>query len=108
MNQSVATSLKKTVASESTNKNPRKSIRKLHEHTSKTSNWWYSKISPPGYQWKPKSSALNVKPNVNLPLGNKSRNANILESNTLRGSTLSNFPLFSNSFAAHRDNTVHR
>ncbi|GJU63724.1 putative ribonuclease H-like domain-containing protein [Tanacetum coccineum] len=32
MNQSVATSLKKTVASESTNKNPRKQIRKLHEH----------------------------------------------------------------------------
>ncbi|GKA25650.1 retrovirus-related pol polyprotein from transposon TNT 1-94 [Tanacetum coccineum] len=108
MNQSVATSLKKIVASESTNKNPRKSFRKLHEHASKTCKWWYSKISPPGYQWKPKSSALNVKPNVSLPLGNKSRNANTLESNTIRGSILSNSPLSSNSFAAHRDNTVHR
>ncbi|GJW96680.1 retrovirus-related pol polyprotein from transposon TNT 1-94 [Tanacetum coccineum] len=107
MNQSVATSLKKIVASESTNKNPRKSFRKLHEHVSKTCNWWYTKISPPGYQWKPKSSALNVKPNVSLPLGNKSRNANTLESNTIRGSILSNSPLSSNSFAAHRDNTVH-
>ncbi|GJT55443.1 retrovirus-related pol polyprotein from transposon TNT 1-94, partial [Tanacetum coccineum] len=108
VNQSVATSLKKTVASESTNKIPRKLIRKLHEHASKTSNWWYSKISPPGYQWKPKSSAMNAKPNVSMPLGKKSRNANILESNTLRGSILSKSPLSSNSFAAHRDNTVHR
>ncbi|GJV61031.1 hypothetical protein Tco_1467131 [Tanacetum coccineum] len=108
VNQSVATSHQETIASESTKKNPRKSFRKLHEHVSKTSNWWYSKISPPGYQWKPKSSALNVKPNVSLPLGNKSRNANILESNTIRGSILSNSPLSSNSFAAHRDSTVHR
>ncbi|GJU95847.1 hypothetical protein Tco_1320603 [Tanacetum coccineum] len=38
MNQSVAISLKKIVASESTNKKPRKSIRKLHEHASKTFN----------------------------------------------------------------------
>ncbi|GJV92075.1 hypothetical protein Tco_1539888 [Tanacetum coccineum] len=64
MNQSVATSLKKIVASESTNKNPRKQIRKLNEHVSKTSKWWYSKISPPGYQWKPKNSANHVKPNL--------------------------------------------
>ncbi|GJZ92667.1 retrovirus-related pol polyprotein from transposon TNT 1-94 [Tanacetum coccineum] len=64
VNQSVATSHQETIASESTKKNPRKSFRKLHEHVSKTSNWWYSKISPPGYQWKPKSSALNVKPNL--------------------------------------------
>ncbi|GJT91159.1 hypothetical protein Tco_1080004 [Tanacetum coccineum] len=39
VNQSVGTSLKKTVALESTNKKPRKSIRKLHEHASKTCNW---------------------------------------------------------------------
>ncbi|GJU12199.1 hypothetical protein Tco_1134595 [Tanacetum coccineum] len=108
INQSVATPLKKTVASESTNKTPRKQIRKLHEHVSKTSKWWYSKISPPGYEWKPKNSAKNVKPNDSLPLGNKSRNANILESNTIRRSIMSNSPLSSNSFAAHRDNPVHR
>ncbi|GKG60152.1 hypothetical protein Tco_0609816, partial [Tanacetum coccineum] len=63
---------------------------------------------PPGYQWTPKSSVKNVKPNVSMPIGKKSRNANILESNTLRGCILSKSPLSSNSFVAHRDNTVHR
>nr|GEW39436.1 hypothetical protein [Tanacetum cinerariifolium] len=51
---------------------------------------------------------MNVKPNVSLPLGKKSRNANTLESNTIRGSTLSKTPLSSNSLAIHRDNTIHR
>nr|GEU50937.1 retrovirus-related Pol polyprotein from transposon TNT 1-94 [Tanacetum cinerariifolium] len=64
VNKSVATSTKKTVASESTNQKPRKLIRKLYEHVSNTCSWWYLKLSPPGYQWKPKSSAINVKPNL--------------------------------------------
>ncbi|GKB48708.1 hypothetical protein Tco_0899461 [Tanacetum coccineum] len=51
-------------------------------------------------KWKPKTSTMNVKPDVSMPLGNKSRTTNILESITLRGSTLSNTPLSSNSFAA--------
>ncbi|GJU71678.1 gag-pol polyprotein [Tanacetum coccineum] len=73
-----------------TNQKPKSKIRKQYEQISKTCKWWYSKFTPPGYQWKPKSSALNVKPNVSLPLGKKSRNANILKSNTIRRSTLSN------------------
>ncbi|GJT25997.1 retrovirus-related pol polyprotein from transposon TNT 1-94 [Tanacetum coccineum] len=97
----------KTVASDSTNQKPRSKIRKQYEHVSKTCRWWYSKITPPGYQWKPKSSAMNVKPNVSLPLGNKSRNANTLEPMKLRKSTLSNTPLSFNSFVAHRYNTDH-
>ncbi|GKA88613.1 retrovirus-related pol polyprotein from transposon TNT 1-94 [Tanacetum coccineum] len=101
VNQSVATPLKRTVASESTNQKPRSKIRKQYEQISKTCKWWYSKITPPGYKWKPKTSTVNVKPNVSMPLGNKSRTTNISESITLRGSTLSNTPLSSNSFAAH-------
>ncbi|GJY48478.1 hypothetical protein Tco_0438434 [Tanacetum coccineum] len=78
VNQSVATPLKKTV------------------------------ITPPGYKWKPKTSTVNVTPNVSMPLGKKSRTTNISESIPLRGSILSNTPLSSNSFAARRDNSIHR
>ncbi|GJX81137.1 retrovirus-related pol polyprotein from transposon TNT 1-94 [Tanacetum coccineum] len=28
------------------------------------STWWYSKITPPGYEWKPNTSIMNVKPNL--------------------------------------------
>ncbi|GJY21843.1 retrovirus-related pol polyprotein from transposon TNT 1-94 [Tanacetum coccineum] len=90
VNQSAATPLKRIVAAKSINQKPRSKHRKQYEQISKTCKWWYSKFTPPGYQWKPKSSALNVKPNVSLPLGKKSRNANILKSNTIRRSTLSN------------------
>ncbi|GJT42362.1 retrovirus-related pol polyprotein from transposon TNT 1-94 [Tanacetum coccineum] len=100
VNQSVATSLKRTVASESTNQKPRSKIRKQYEQISKTCKWWYSKITPPGYKWKPKTSTVNVKPNVSMPLGVKSRTTTILEPMTLRKSTISNTPSSSNSFAA--------
>ncbi|GJT66725.1 retrovirus-related pol polyprotein from transposon TNT 1-94 [Tanacetum coccineum] len=100
MNQSVATPFKKTIAAESTNQKPRSKIRKQYEHVSKTCRWWYSKITPPGYKWKPKHSTVNVTPNVSMPLGNKSKSTNISESIKLRGSTLSNTSLSSNSFAA--------
>ncbi|GJY06742.1 retrovirus-related pol polyprotein from transposon TNT 1-94 [Tanacetum coccineum] len=43
-----------------------------------------------------------------MPLGNASRTANILEHKTPRCSTVSNTPLSSNSFAARRDNSIHR
>ncbi|GKC50082.1 hypothetical protein Tco_1072827, partial [Tanacetum coccineum] len=93
VNQSVATSHKKTVATDSTIKKPRNIIRKLYEQVSKTCSWWYPKFTPPEYKWKPKST-------IGMPLGNESRNANISEHMTLRCSTLSNTPLSSNSFAA--------
>nr|GEV00327.1 hypothetical protein [Tanacetum cinerariifolium] len=64
VNQSVATTLKRTVASESTNQKPRSKIRKQYEQISKTCKWWYSKITPPGYKWKPKTSIVKFKPNV--------------------------------------------
>ncbi|GJV01204.1 integrase, catalytic region, zinc finger, CCHC-type containing protein [Tanacetum coccineum] len=90
VNQSVATPLKKTIVSESTNQKPRSTIRKQYEHVSETCKWWYSKITPPGYKWNPKTSIVNVTPNVSMPLGNKSRTTNISESIKLRRSTLSN------------------
>ncbi|GJT14589.1 retrovirus-related pol polyprotein from transposon TNT 1-94 [Tanacetum coccineum] len=79
VNQSVATSSKKTVATDSTVKKSRNITRKLYEQVSKTCSWWYPKYTPPGYNWKPKSQKGNVNPNVSMPLGNASRTANILE-----------------------------
>ncbi|GJS23846.1 putative ribonuclease H-like domain-containing protein [Tanacetum coccineum] len=84
MNQYVATSLKKIVASASTNQKPRSKIRKQYEQISKTCKWWYPKFTPSGYKWKPKSPIGNVNTNVSMPLGNKSRTANILEHMTPR------------------------
>ncbi|GJX60464.1 retrovirus-related pol polyprotein from transposon TNT 1-94 [Tanacetum coccineum] len=100
MNQSVATPLMRTVASESTNRKPRHTTRKLYEHVSKTCSWWYPKFTPSGHKWKPKSPIGNVNTNVSMPLGNASRTANILEPMTHRCSTVSNTPLSSNSFTA--------
>nr|GFA80698.1 retrovirus-related Pol polyprotein from transposon TNT 1-94 [Tanacetum cinerariifolium] len=52
--KSVAKPLKKTVVSES-NKKTRNNVRKIYECVSKTYSWWYSKFTPSGYIWKPKS-----------------------------------------------------
>ncbi|GKD22721.1 retrovirus-related pol polyprotein from transposon TNT 1-94, partial [Tanacetum coccineum] len=89
----------RTVAAESTNQKPRSTIRKQYEQISKTCRWWYCKITPPGYKWKPKSRPLNVEPNVSN-LRTKSRTTNISEPTTLRKSIVSNPPSSSNSFAA--------
>nr|GFB79398.1 retrovirus-related Pol polyprotein from transposon TNT 1-94 [Tanacetum cinerariifolium] len=101
--QSVAKTLRKIVASETTHQKPRNITRKLYEYVSKACSWWYPKSTPPGYNWKPKSEISNVIPNVSMPLGNASRTANILEHMTPRHSIVSNTPLSSNSFAARRD-----
>nr|GFB88810.1 hypothetical protein [Tanacetum cinerariifolium] len=102
----IAKPLKKTVASES-NKKPRNNVRKLNEHFGKIYRW-YSKFTPSGYIWKPKSGTKNVNPNVSMPLGNASRTANVKDTMTSRRSIVSNTPLSSNSFAAHRDCSIHR
>nr|GEX64015.1 hypothetical protein [Tanacetum cinerariifolium] len=59
-------------------------------------------------QWKPKSRKENVNPNVSMPLGNAARTANVMDPITSRRSTMSNTPLSSNSFVAHRDCPIHR
>ncbi|GKE69124.1 hypothetical protein Tco_1527196, partial [Tanacetum coccineum] len=64
VNQSVATFPKKTVATESTTKKPRSTIRKQYEKIRKTCRWCYSKITPTGYTWKPKCYTVNVKENL--------------------------------------------
>ncbi|GJW20790.1 retrovirus-related pol polyprotein from transposon TNT 1-94 [Tanacetum coccineum] len=64
VNQSVATSSKKTVATDSTVKKSRNITRKVYEQVSKTCSWWYPKYTPPGYNWKPKSQIGNVNPNI--------------------------------------------
>nr|GFA01727.1 retrovirus-related Pol polyprotein from transposon TNT 1-94 [Tanacetum cinerariifolium] len=105
--KSVAKLLKKTIASES-NQKPKNFTRKLYEHVSKTCSWWYSKFTPLGYKWKPKSGKENVNLNVSMPLGNASRIANVMNTMTSRRSTVSNTPLSSNSFVARRDCPIHR
>nr|GFC14887.1 hypothetical protein [Tanacetum cinerariifolium] len=81
--KSIAKPIKRTVASEP-NKKPRNFTRKIYEHVSKTSSWWYPKFTPSGYIWKPKSKKENINPNVIMPLGNASRTANILDTLTPR------------------------
>nr|GFB06218.1 hypothetical protein [Tanacetum cinerariifolium] len=95
---SVAKPIMKTVASES-NQKPRNITRKLYERVSKTCSWWYPKFTPSGYKWKPKSGEENVNSNVSMPLGNASRTANVMDTMTSRCSTMSNTPLYSDSFA---------
>nr|GFB75379.1 hypothetical protein [Tanacetum cinerariifolium] len=58
------------------------------------------------YIWKPKSKQENVNPNVSMPLRNVSRTANDKDRMTSRRSIVSNTPLSSNSFAAHRDCSI--
>nr|GFD05379.1 hypothetical protein [Tanacetum cinerariifolium] len=87
--KSVAKPIRKTVASES-NKKPRNNVRKLHERFGKTYKWTYIKFTPSG-----------------MPLGNTSRTANVKDTMTSRRSTVSNTPLSSNSFTAHRDCPIH-
>ncbi|GJT06064.1 hypothetical protein Tco_0840526, partial [Tanacetum coccineum] len=105
--QSVATPLKRTVATESTVKKPRQILRKLYEYVSKTCSWWYPKFTPSGYKWKPKSTIGNVNPNVSMPLGNASRTTNILEPKTPRCSTvILDSIVFYILCAAVRDNSI--
>nr|GEV36725.1 hypothetical protein [Tanacetum cinerariifolium] len=104
---SVAKPIKRTITSES-NQKPRNLTRKLYERVSKTCRWWYSKFTPSGYKWKPKSGKENVNPIVSMPPGNASRTANIMDTMTSRRFTVSNTPLSSNSFAARRYCPIHR
>nr|GEY46781.1 hypothetical protein [Tanacetum cinerariifolium] len=105
--KSIAKPIKRTAASES-NKKPRNFTRKIYEHVSKTCSLWYPKSTPSGYIWKPMSRTKNGNSNVSMPLGNKSRTANILDTMTPMCSIVSNSPLSSNSFAARRDCPIHR
>nr|GEU32431.1 hypothetical protein [Tanacetum cinerariifolium] len=108
VNQYVAKPHRRTVDSKSTNQKPGNTTRKLYERISKACSWWYTKFTPPGYKWKPKSQIENFNPNVSMPLGNASRTTNILEPMTSRRSNVSNTPLSSNYFAARRDYHIHR
>nr|GEZ10153.1 hypothetical protein [Tanacetum cinerariifolium] len=105
--KSVDKPIRKIVVSEFIKK-PRNNVRKLHECFGKTYKWTHIKFTPSGYIWKPKSKQENVNPNVSMPLGNASRTANVKDTMTSRRSIVSNTPLSSNSFAAHRDCSIHR
>ncbi|GKD74574.1 retrovirus-related pol polyprotein from transposon TNT 1-94 [Tanacetum coccineum] len=72
MNRFVATPHKKIVASESTIRKFRSRVRMLYENVSTTCKWWYTKITPLGYKWKPKSRTKNVNTSVSTNLDNAS------------------------------------
>nr|GFC09002.1 hypothetical protein [Tanacetum cinerariifolium] len=103
----VAKPLRKPVAFESIKK-PRNNVRKLNERFAKIYKWSYIKFTPSGYMWKPKSKQANVNQNVSMPLANTSRTANVKDTMTSMRSTVSDTPLSSNSFVAHRDCPIHR
>ncbi|GJV64358.1 retrovirus-related pol polyprotein from transposon TNT 1-94 [Tanacetum coccineum] len=84
VNQSVATSSKKTITTDSTVKKSRHQPRKLYEQVSKTCSWWYPKYTPSGYNWKPKSQIGNETQKVVLPLGNATRTLIFWEHKTPR------------------------
>nr|GEW19926.1 integrase, catalytic region, zinc finger, CCHC-type, peptidase aspartic, catalytic [Tanacetum cinerariifolium] len=52
--QSVTKPIRKTVDSESNHK-PRNIARKLYGCVRKACSWWYPKLTPSGYKWKPNS-----------------------------------------------------
>ncbi|GJY75880.1 hypothetical protein Tco_0480996 [Tanacetum coccineum] len=108
VNQSVATPHKKTIASDSTIRKYRSRARMIYENVSKTCKWWYTKITPLGYKWIPKSRIENVNTSVSKPLDIKSRLTNISEPTNDNGSNLSSFTLSFNSFAANRNHHIHR
>nr|GEV96316.1 hypothetical protein [Tanacetum cinerariifolium] len=61
--QYVEKSIRKIVDSES-NQKPKNTLRKLYERVRKTCSWWYLKITPSGYMWKPKSKIVDVNSNL--------------------------------------------
>ncbi|GKB33303.1 hypothetical protein Tco_0872704 [Tanacetum coccineum] len=98
LNQSVSTTHKRIIASESTTQKLRSTFRRLYENVSKTCSWWYTKLTPPGYKWVPKSNTGTMNMNVSLPIGTEYRSTNYSELTSVRGSNLSNTSLSSNFF----------
>nr|GEV98435.1 copia protein [Tanacetum cinerariifolium] len=91
VNQSVATSYKKIVATKSTVKKPKNIIKKIYKQVSKTCSWWYPKFTPSRYKWKPKSPIGNINTNGNdLLTGSHDTN---LYSITLQETSIPN-PIF--------------
>ncbi|GJX01243.1 retrovirus-related pol polyprotein from transposon TNT 1-94 [Tanacetum coccineum] len=87
VNNSVATHLKKTVASEFTVQNSKSYYRMLHEKTSKAWKWWIEQQCPSGYKWVPKTKMKwvpkvrneNVQKRVSFAIDNASRITNIIQ-----------------------------
>ncbi|GJX27301.1 retrovirus-related pol polyprotein from transposon TNT 1-94 [Tanacetum coccineum] len=86
-NKSVATPLKKTVASEITIQNSKSYYRMLYGKTSKAWKWWIKQQCPSGYKWVPKTKMKwvpkvrneNMKKRVSFSIDNASRITNIVQ-----------------------------
>ncbi|GKC14502.1 retrovirus-related pol polyprotein from transposon TNT 1-94 [Tanacetum coccineum] len=86
-NKSVATPLKKTVASESNVQNSKSYYRMLYEKTSKSWKWWVEQQCPSGYKWVPNTKMKwvpkvrnqNVQKRVSFAIDNASRITNIVQ-----------------------------
>ncbi|GJX78831.1 hypothetical protein Tco_0326980 [Tanacetum coccineum] len=114
-NQSVATSHKKTVASESTVQKSKSYFRMLSEKTSKRYTWWIEKQCPSGYKWIPKVKKKwvpkirkdNASTSISFTIDIGSRITNGSSPTNDLGSNLSNVPSFSNSLADCSTRPIH-
>ncbi|GJW91948.1 ribonuclease H-like domain-containing protein [Tanacetum coccineum] len=87
VNQSVATTPKKTVASDSTIQKSKSYYKMLYEKTSKAWKWWIGKQCPSGYKWVPKTKMKwvpkvrkeDVNTSISPTIDNASRITNIVQ-----------------------------
>ncbi|GKA56320.1 hypothetical protein Tco_0755392, partial [Tanacetum coccineum] len=111
----VATSPKKTVASESTTQKSNSYYRMLYNRTSKAWKWWIEQQCPSGFKWVPKTRMIwvpkvrneNVQKRVSFAIDNVSRITNVLKLTNSLGSNLSNVPSSSNSLADCSTHPIH-
>ncbi|GKA00904.1 hypothetical protein Tco_0673569 [Tanacetum coccineum] len=114
-NQSVATSPKKIVASESTIQKSNSYFRMLYENSGKRWTWRIKKQCPSGYKWKPKTKMIwvpkirkeNVNTSISPTIDIASRITNVLKLTDTLGSNLSNVPSSSNSLADCTNHPIH-
>ncbi|GKF01243.1 retrovirus-related pol polyprotein from transposon TNT 1-94, partial [Tanacetum coccineum] len=109
-NKSVATSHKKTVASDTTTQKSKSYYKKLYENTNQEWKWWIAKRCPSVYTWTQKplrtkkiwmpkirkdDESTSISPTIDIV----SRITNVLKISNSLGSNLSNVPSSSNSLA---------
>ncbi|GJU74608.1 retrovirus-related pol polyprotein from transposon TNT 1-94 [Tanacetum coccineum] len=114
-NKSVATSHKKTVASESTTQKSKNYYRMMYEKTSKAWKWWIEQQCPSGYKWVPRTKTKwvpkvrneNVNKRVSFDIDNASKITNVLKPTNTLGSKLSSILSSYNSLADCSTHHIH-
>ncbi|GKD57775.1 hypothetical protein Tco_1291162 [Tanacetum coccineum] len=114
-NKSVATPLKKTVASESTIQKSKSYYRMLYEKTSKAWKWWIAQqclsrkkwVPKTKMKWVPKVRKEDVHTSISPTIDNASRITNVLKITNTLGSNLSSVPSSSKSLADFSTHPIH-